>query len=635
MHRLLPSFLLPLLLLVSLQDIRIGLSPPPLTRAEVRGDTVWFYSVTDPYPPPPDTTGYGRALDGDGRWVRRGGVAPGPDPERFPASPADTVPVGRSLALVTLGREDPGGPGQALVSPDDGSSVRLGPVAITPDDKWRIFPHEQFHGRATREQVESRSLGSTSAWALGEDALWTGLRGSRAGEGPVFFGGLVRYDLDTGQATGIWRKELGAVTVSDLEEAFGRLWIGTLAPGEYGPFGEAGLLSYDPRSGEMEQYTAESSPLPSDLVWSVEVAGGRVWAATSKGVAALTPDGEDWTVARFRPDLVGDSLVFDLVETPLDSARQRRFELMEMLGIERRAAFQETARTLPRERFLPGADGRYQSPVETLAHPAFVPYLLERLGAGRGSTTASRALKRMADTVPDEAIARELEKAEPGRAGRMAQDLARAGVPAGYAWVRTHLDPSRTDSATVEAAIAAAARLKDSASVPALLGIVEQGRGRAITAIEALVTIGPPKGWEGWTTVWAWLRHHPTRRRAFLEHSRAHEAWDVWDDPAFRHVLCEAAHAGILAPAERTRHVSAEVLTLLKDPAGIEKLVEEFMSRHREYSRSQSTLEYATGVQSPVSERTRDEAAMARARDFWRTWLREEAGDAYASCRTR
>lgn len=73
------------LLILSLQSWDTDeLQTPALTRADVRTDTVWFRTSVDRIPPPADTFAYGRALDG-GDWVRRSGVAPGPNPSRFPA----------------------------------------------------------------------------------------------------------------------------------------------------------------------------------------------------------------------------------------------------------------------------------------------------------------------------------------------------------------------------------------------------------------------------------------------------------------------------------------------------------------------------------------------------------------------
>lgn len=82
----------------------------------------------------------------------------------------------------------------------------------------------------------------------------------------------------------------------------GTLWIGTVG---------AGLIAYDPETGETDRYTAASG-MPSDLVYGVlSDADGRIWASTSRGLVRLVPGAARLVVYDEDQGLQGDA--FDLM----------------------------------------------------------------------------------------------------------------------------------------------------------------------------------------------------------------------------------------------------------------------------------------------------------------------------------
>lgn len=628
----LSALLLPLLALAAPpQALESGLLPTPeLTRAEVRGDTLWLFEGGRRGGPPRDAVAYGRDLDAPG-WVRRDGRRAGPDPRRLPASASDTVPAGEGLALVRLddGRRGSRNARYGVHRRADGRTVPL-EAEIPADVKQEVFPREIFYETPSPEEVAGTTPAAPSAWTRGGGALWAGLGGGFP-EGVGGLGGLLRYDPETGRVEGIWRRELAGVTATDLAVAHGRVWIATLSPGEYGPYGTRGLLAWDPAADSLERYGADDTPLPSDVVWSVEAAGGRVWAATRKGVAALDPATGEWTVARFHPALEGDELVFDLEEgaAPPDSARVGAFLLMEGLGVERRSAFLEAARSVPDARFRAYARNP-REPESTLAHPGFVPFLLEALGDRGSGRLAARSLKEIPPERREAAVARALEEAPGEEAAAMALHLAWEDLSRGPAWIRAHLDPARSDSATVAAAVESAGQAQDSASAPALVELVEADGPHAPAAVKSLIRIGAPEGWEA---VGAWLDRHPGHRGQFLEWSRRWSSWGAWERAPFRRVLCSAAHETLDARNRNVAQVAAVVLAELEDPAGLRALVERFTGRAYHLQYSQQVLERITGAESPVHPREWTADALAEARAFWRTWLEEGGTEGYASCR--
>ena len=130
--------------------------------------------------------------------------------------------------------------------------------------------------------------------------LWLAIRHS-AGEGELGIGTVVRFDPQTNEAKMYQPAALATSSVMHIAAAKGALWLGTLRFSEGSIFATAGLVRFDPGTGEMRSYLPESSPLPGRIVTALRAEGDLLWVATDAGMCRIALPKEEWTCWRIVP----------------------------------------------------------------------------------------------------------------------------------------------------------------------------------------------------------------------------------------------------------------------------------------------------------------------------------------------
>lgn len=130
------------------------------------------------------------------------------------------------------------------------------------------------------------------------------LRTHRAGVWVGTAGGLARYAGDRWTS---WTHEHGLpaapVSAIDIDPDSQDVWLGTLG---------SGLVRLS--AGRITHFTQINSGLAGDLVFTVAVAGGRIWAGTNGGLSSYDPVRHEWDLyAERRADGV-EMAVMNLVE---------------------------------------------------------------------------------------------------------------------------------------------------------------------------------------------------------------------------------------------------------------------------------------------------------------------------------
>ncbi len=456
---------------------------PVVTAVLARSDTIWFAGTRGT-----DSTGVAYCYVPRHRsWC--GPVAGGAERLRgasilatrphVPGDAADTVPLTARLAL-TWSAPGADERGDAIVVERGGSA------------HWPVLPARPAPP-TTPDDAAPDAPARPSAWAIRDDVLWVGLAGWSS-EGMSETGGLVRHDLRAHTSRMVAYPLLETATITALAVDGDALWIGTEHPAEYGSYGDAGLLRFEPASGHWRRWATGNAPLPGDLIRLVAVAAGHVYVATGDGLAVFEPEHDRWSVRWFDLGLDGDSIVHRLAEHRPEREREGELEadllLMESLGVVRRAAFVDSLAGARADRTTPD---RADDP---LARRALVPFLLDALRPdvpGRSAAAAAlaalgdgRAIPRLrtalaADDSAADANARDgIPRAYVVESATVdvAAALARLGAPEGVRWLRARaaeaIGASSSDPdawlppATLEA-VRALGTVRDTASIPVRL----------------------------------------------------------------------------------------------------------------------------------------------------------------------
>jgi hypothetical protein len=379
--------------------------------------------------------------------------------------------------------------------------------------------------RATRDALQ-RAIGletdelpemSTfmTARATDERSVWFGMGGGFP-EGEGAFGGLVRFDCERRTIETITHPKLANATVTGLAIDGDALWIGTIHPGEYAPWGSTGILRRDLRSGSWSQLDSATTDLPDNLIQAIAVAGGTLYVATADGLAAFDAKANRWTVRYFRRTIIADSIVYALATArPADEAGdEAMFVLMQELGVRRRAAFIASMRQagLARlRRVLVPTDDTF---AEALAHPALMPFLVDALANPAASALAASALSRIGDRQAIAPMQQALARATDTSAGAtIAAALARLGDPGGLEWLHGRLEQGSAMHVRRDV-LTALRSVRDPASIGPLIAVASRN--------------DTPDG----------------LRRAAVEVLQAYESIRVW-----QRIVDTAAHVPALRPA--------------------------------------------------------------------------------------
>jgi hypothetical protein len=353
---------------------------------------------------------------------------------------------------------------------------------LTADDRrvhW-LVPHAP---RSVRDallraiELETDDLPAMStfmtAQAVGERFVWFGIGGGFP-EGEGAFGGLLRFDRERRTVETITHPGLANASVSGLVIDGDALWVGTLHPGEYGPWGSTGILRRDLRNGSWTQLDSATTDLPDNLIQAIGGADGALYVATADGLAAFDAKSGRWNVRYFRRTIIADSIVYALATTrPIDEVGdEAMFVLMEQLGVRRREAFATAMRQIGLERLQRVLVPTGDTFAEALAHPALMPFLLEALAHPQATALAARALSRIGDRRAVPPLQHALKTAVGIPAGApVAGALARLGDSTGLAWLHDRLG-SRAPAHVRRDVLTALLAVRDTTSVGPILSLM-------------------------------------------------------------------------------------------------------------------------------------------------------------------
>jgi hypothetical protein len=130
--------------------------------------------------------------------------------------------------------------------------------------------------------------------------LWLAIR-HYAGEGFLGLGMIVRFDPNTNEARVFRSPELDTASVTHIAAAGGKLWLGTMREGEgfIGP--AAGLVRFDPASGEFQFDRPGKSAMVGNIVTALRAEPEFLWVATDAGMCRVTLASEGWQCWRVVP----------------------------------------------------------------------------------------------------------------------------------------------------------------------------------------------------------------------------------------------------------------------------------------------------------------------------------------------
>ena len=392
---------------------------PTIERVRIVGDTVWFEG----------TRGFDTVstrycfVRPTGSWCRLP-HAPSEKPvgDPLPRSPRDTIALAPGLRVVC--RPSDSWPEScetfAVMSSDDRRVHWLIPQAT------QLTRHalQRAIGLETDQSPEMSTF--LTSRAIDDRAVWFGMGGGFP-EGDGAFGCLLRFDRQQRTIETITHPKLANATVTGIVIEGGALWIGTVHPGEYGPWGSTAILRRDLRSGSWSQLDSATTDLPDNLIRALASADGTLYLATEDGLAAFDVKSNRWNVRYFRRTIIADSIVYALATArPTDEASdEAMFVLMQQLGVSRRAAFIAAMRQIAPERLhrvLVPTDGTF---AEALAHPALVPFLVEALANPQASILAASALARIGDVKGLGLLHRRLQPEFPPHVRREALNALR------------------------------------------------------------------------------------------------------------------------------------------------------------------------------------------------------------------
>jgi hypothetical protein len=605
------------------------LQAPTLTRVIVEPAAVWIVSNQQRVNPLSLVYVYDKPT---ARW-RRAPAAAGPVVATlWPDRLEDRVLLAPGYNLALASGPDAGGP--VIISRTDSRTYVLRQELTAEDRRWL---------KADSPSLADLPVGGFSqAWTRAGNDVWFGLGGGYTEEGSGGLGGLVHVDLGSGRVEWVRSRYLLTVTVSSLAVMDGALWIGTLHPGECEETAGVGLLRYDLKSHEWQRYTADSSALPSDLIWMIAADGNRLWVTTPAGIAALETRSRAWKVWSFALALHGDTMVHELVEGkhPSATVRDHFFNLMTLMQIPDRQAFLQAWLTTDTMRFSTFAEsGNPDTAAVGLAQPPMAPFLVQALNRrGAPRSLAAIALGRLGDPRWIPALRAVFDPSDTDRSDQsvaFAVALTELGDSTGVRWVRRMLDSTRSGSENrgmnFANAIHAAGRIRDGRSIPDLTGLLRGSRGGRWTleAYSALWQIGTPDAWLALARNVTLPRE---KRQLFSDFLGGATGMPV-QDSAFRAAVSETAVSTLrsVPDAPRVREDIARAADVVVHLARIDawpQLVELIKGNQTGYQLAMTTLIRLTGVDSVPAPPVADSLQRARADAFWRSWFAAPARSA-------
>ncbi len=598
-----------LLLAVQVQD---WLPPPQLHGIDVTTRTVWFFPSE------------GRTREATSAYVfdKRSATwrrAPGSEaPPR-----GDSLRLADGFDLVAI-PDDSGGSRMAVASARDNGVYLLTPV-MTAEDSRRLQPlvAEHWYGIPYGSEVADLPIaGLSRAWVRAGDALWFGLNGGFT-EGDGAIGGLLRFDLKTRRVESLWQEDLLQLSVTGLAVVGDGLWIGTLHEGEYGPGGWVGLLRYDLGDGTWARYSADTTVLPSDIVWSVAADGDALWVSTTRGVAQLDTKSGRWRAWHFAASLQGDSIVHEIVgaKTAADSAREAALALTISLSPPhpRRQACYAAIRLAPDTLLLRYARGDADAGRAALAQPELAPFVLALQDSTRGR-----------HPLPGQVFADWRERAEPGRVDRMdaflgslpaaeaavlARRILQVGDTSVLRWARRNLrehpdEPGATDL------VPTLGLARDTSAAGTLFSMLHTSQSR-----EAAIALANLDNIVVWRRLAREAVNDPNLWGVVLETTGRSRAQLV--DSVYQTVVDLVARRAVRSADRNVSFMAGLRLVVRRDTAGMDPLIAVLSDDARTFGLGMAALIRATGVADVPATPAASAGDRARAREFWERWWRD------------
>jgi hypothetical protein len=390
---------------------------PAVYRISVAADTVWFCSEI--YPSLQQTTfAFARSSR---EWRRLASVPPQCEKQttEVPVEYRDTVRLAPrlvSIAIRPAPNADGAVVGRSYLRVQDsvsGRRIDLKPV-LTPARVRKLIEQGVDIGDDT-VATYIRSIASS------DTLVWIGLSGGFA-EGMGNLGGIYKIDRRSGAYDFIINEKLGDHSVTGLASSGNWLWAATENPAEYGPYGDAGLMRMDLRTGAWKSYTDSTSALPDAWIRQM-VSDGRILAiATERGLAVIElatvgsardSTGDEaiarWNTRFFVPSFAGDSMMFELgtkADAPAGMLAEAPFTFVQRFarpGHER--LLFESLRRIPSDSLARAAYEDAETGGKAIADPVLAPTFVALLASpGEGQLVAASAIGALGPRAPETAV---------------------------------------------------------------------------------------------------------------------------------------------------------------------------------------------------------------------------------------
>ena len=238
-------------------------------------------------------------------------VLRGPDPQFFTPRPAD-VTITRDTVWFRAHEWHNGSPVSTCYVVPTRSWCPLSRVAFARASQATLSPQFARLIRKARRPADD----SASAWMLHRGTLWVAFPGFES-EGESQRGSLAAIDTTTGRVIRYVHRTIDSHRVSQIAAEGTTLWLATVRDGEYGQYGESGVVRVDlagptPRFSPNQQRSPEQG---TNEVERIAAANGVLAIMANAGLAVRLPDGR-WEWRYWQLGITGDLIGHTLALKP-------------------------------------------------------------------------------------------------------------------------------------------------------------------------------------------------------------------------------------------------------------------------------------------------------------------------------
>ncbi len=286
---------------ISVSPSTLTLKTPYYTFSQCRGDRTWSVTSSDPDPAEPfDYNQYARSLaDPDYETVQINEDSyeyrVRLQADWLDEQIADTDPAAAATRAPT----------------NEGETTEESVYFDIKSPDGEVTSYQLYTVEDVREASLGASLGvpTISGTVVTGDTVWFAATTSQ-GEGENGFASLLHYtpeteDLDIQRPAEIQGDQISSMVATSVEDTSElTLWLGTLRSGEGNPaLPASGLVSYQPSSQTLSQYTLNNSPIVGAIPNQLAVEGDLLWVGTGNGICevawqAIEQD-QSWDCWRF------------------------------------------------------------------------------------------------------------------------------------------------------------------------------------------------------------------------------------------------------------------------------------------------------------------------------------------------